>query len=726
MSRPAPPPIYTQLSEVPAIQLLIVPSSNSIQFQNGYLGVDETSSVEGEVHVKGALPGMWNRLTIALVSVERNGIDTVQLASHTLDLFSALPLSAPGTSSNPSSSPPTTSHFSILLLSDTPQPVRTPYSSLSHQLIATLYPSDHSKQPLVTAQDIDIKRYSPDDRSLIPLIPRTYTMDSPSRIEIQVSRLSYRLGEIIPVYVTIPVPNMERIAQSRIRLRNIKVELVRTTKLVSHESSSHSENTGSASASVSTCGTDHATSETRPFNGEPSLPSTSASLERNNVDGDTIEALTPFESPNEFRTAVMRSGASARFHSSRPVRVRLLIRASELPSSPVQVASDASSGPNGAYDCTITQHTTLHSVEFSLEVSVNFLNQNTERNITHGSPVQQVAKVAIPITLLPPLARKGEQTGDIDIERAYHKKFDKPPTQTNRMVEADLGPPGPSVSGAPPPFEERDAPPPPFAQSDPQYMQAGSSRLPTFLESEAHYVVPMSGPSNVQHSPYGGYTPNEVPHSSQQASAAEDPDGILEREGEGRLFGFRPEEQFDGLEASFGSGAEPPPAIENVQEDTDVTALADLVDRPERALEAIGRGLGVATTTDTTFRDREEDELDHLEHALQLNDVEAPAPPFTDEPTDPPPGIDVEYRTSPPPFPPPSPDTALVNAQAAPVEMPPSIEEVVLHSSIPTQEMGGLSSQPPPYLNAAVAPQGDSQHRPPPYVDLRSHSPAPH
>ncbi|KAG8832723.1 hypothetical protein FRC17_000819 [Serendipita sp. 399] len=722
MSRPAPP-FYSQLSGIPATQLLIVPSSNSFQFQNGYLGVDETSSVEGEVHVKGALPGMWNRLTISLVSVERSPIDTVQLASHTLELFNALPLSTPGTSSNPAASPPTTSHFSILLLNDTPQPVRTPHSSLSHQLVATLYPSDHSEQPLVTAQDIDIKRYSPDDRSLTPLVPRTYTLESPSRIEIQVSRLSYRLGEIIPVYVTIPVPDMDRIAESRTRLRNIMVELVRTTRMASHHSPNHSDDTGTASKSISTCGTDHAASENIVINGgTASTSSISPKSAEGNGFTDSIDVLLPLGSPTVFRTPLTRSGASARFHSTRPVRVRLLIRASELPSSPVQMASDTPSGTNGFYDCTITQHTTLHSVDFTLEISVNFLNQSTERSDSSSQPVQHAAKVTIPITLLPPLAKKGEQTGDTDIERAYHKKFDKPPTQTNRMVEADLGPPGPSISGAPPPFDERDAPPPPFAQSDPQSMQAGSSRLPTFLESEAHYVLPMSGPSNLQHSPYGGYTPGDIPQESQQTSATEDPDSILELEGEGRLFGFRPEEQFDGLEASFGSGAEPPPAIENVQEDTDVTALADLVDRPERALEAIGRGLGVATTVDPTFRGRreDEDELDHLEHALRLNDdAEAPAPPFTDDPSDPPPGIDVEYRTSPPPFPPPSSDAALIDAQVSPVDMPPSIEEVALHSTIPTQEMGNLSSQPPPYLNTAP-PQGDNQHRPPPYVDLRT------
>jgi neural Wiskott-Aldrich syndrome protein len=57
------PPTYSQL---PDTQLLIVPSSNSIQFQNGFLGVDDTNSVEGEVHVKGALPGDWSRLSVRI------------------------------------------------------------------------------------------------------------------------------------------------------------------------------------------------------------------------------------------------------------------------------------------------------------------------------------------------------------------------------------------------------------------------------------------------------------------------------------------------------------------------------------------------------------------------------------------------------------------------------------------------------------------------------------
>jgi hypothetical protein len=61
---------------------------------------------------------------VTLTTVERDGFSTVQLASHTVELYDSLPSSAPGTSSNIATRPPTTSYFSIPLTSDTPQAVR--------------------------------------------------------------------------------------------------------------------------------------------------------------------------------------------------------------------------------------------------------------------------------------------------------------------------------------------------------------------------------------------------------------------------------------------------------------------------------------------------------------------------------------------------------------------------------------------------------------------------
>jgi neural Wiskott-Aldrich syndrome protein len=527
-------------------------------------------------------------------------------------------------------------------------------------------------------------------------------------IEFQVPKSTYRLGDIIPVYVTIPVPETEQVTKHGMRLRNIMVELVRTTKVFSHHNQAYSEDSSSMSASASTSASDGAPSE---YSNRPALAS--RGHERNQSRGSD-DGLIRDNGSTTFKTTLTRSGASARFHSSRPVRIRLIVRASALPSSPAQAPTDLSSHSSGVFDCPITQHTTLHSVEFSLDIAVSFLHQ---RDGSGNPPVQESASVSIPITLLPPVAKKPRVGEEGDMERDYHKKFDKPPVQTNREAEADVGPPGPSASGAPPPFDERDAPPPPFVQSDPQSMQAGSSRLPTFLESEAHYVVPLPGPSNSSQLPYASYTAAETSLAEvPRLTNEDDPDQILEIEGEGRFFGFRPEEQFDGLESSFGSGAEPPPAIEDVQADTDVTALADLVDQPERALEAIGRGMGVASAVDQAYTNQREADLDRLEHALHLDEVGAPAPPFMDDPADPPPGIDMEFRTSPPPFPNQRVDNEL-HTPPLPVDLPPSIEGEILPPPITAEGIVNPSTRPPPYLNPAAPTEG--QHGPPPYVDLR-------
>lgn len=587
---------------------------------------------------------------------------------------------------------------------------------MHHQLIATLYPSDSSRDPLVTAQDVDIRRYTADDASLIPLAPISYTLETPIQVEFQVPKSTYRVGDIIPVYVTIPVPEAEQVTQNGMRLRNIMVELVRTTNVLSNHRQGSSDTSSSISASGSTSASEAAPSDHSHLGGKTSLSSNEP--EKAAV-SDSDDDHARVNLPSAFKTTLTRSGASARFHSSRPVRIRLIVRASSLPSSPAQAPTDLSSHSSGVFDCPITQHTTLHSVDFSLDISVAFLFH--QRDGSGNPPVQGNASVSIPIILLPPVAKKPRAGEEGDMERDYHKKFDKPPVQTNREVEADVGPPGPSASGAPPPFDERDAPPPPFVQSDPQSAQAGSSRLPTFLESEAHYVVPLPGPSNLSQVPYGGYTaPETSTTEAPRPISDDDPDRILEIEGEGRLFGFRPEEQFDGLESSFGSGAEPPPAIEDVQADTDVTALADLVDQPERALEAIGRSMGVASAVDQVYANqREEDELDGLEQALQLGEVGAPAPPFVDDPADPPPGIDMEYRTSPPPFLNQRADNDFDTPPPPPVDLPPSIEGEVLPPPISVEGITNPSVRPPPYLNPGPGPSTEGQHGPPPYVDLR-------
>lgn len=541
-------------------------------------------------------------------------------------------------------------------------------------------------------------------------MPQTYTLDSPTRIELQISRTNYRIGDIIPIYVTIPIPDSRLVLETGMRLRNVKAELVRTITSIPKAS----EPDGSDSPISSSIDT---FSEYSLLSGDIP-PSTSSSAINKEAPSGPTDHNTPYDGILGYKTTFARSGAAARFHSSRPIRLRLLLRASSNPSSPSQHPVDSLSALQGSVECPITQQTTLHSVDFTLRVTTSFISHQREPSTSRVPQIQEIAEIAVPVTILPPLARKPETIGDLEMENSYHKKFDKPPTQTNREVDADVGPPGPSASGAPPPFEEREAPPPPFVQSDPQRAHVGSSNLPSFLESEAHYAAS----SNTSQSTYAAYTPAESTVTGTQMSE-QDPDHVLEIEGEGIMFGFRPEEQFDGLEASFGGAAEPPPAIENVQDDTDVTALAELVDQPERALEAIGRSMGVNSVVGPAYDNHPE--IDNLEHALGMTAVEAPAPPFTDDPADPPPDIDQEFRTSPPPFPPPGVDVHILQSHHSLADPPPPIEDGIITQTLSSHEADSTSTnageaRPPPYLNSP--PQGDGQHGPPPYVDLRPHT----
>lgn len=58
-----PPPTYEHENDT---QIEILPASDALSFQSGYLGADdERAAMEGEVHLKGAGAG-WDKLSVAL------------------------------------------------------------------------------------------------------------------------------------------------------------------------------------------------------------------------------------------------------------------------------------------------------------------------------------------------------------------------------------------------------------------------------------------------------------------------------------------------------------------------------------------------------------------------------------------------------------------------------------------------------------------------------------
>jgi len=568
----------------------------------------------------------------------------------------------------------------------------------------------------------EISRYSHSGEQSVPITPSSTSAGSPTRIEVQVPRTTYLVGDVIPVYVTIPVPTTHTVIDEGLRLRSVRAELVRSVQVL--------EPTKEAVAPSSARPID-GTSNHQDFP-PPFTPVASSSMA-------SVNAVANVGAPptSVHFSTFTRSGAAARFHSSRPVRIRLLLHAAAAPSTPLYHPLDSS---NEQGDCPISQHTVLHNVTFALEVCASFLfhspppadRPSTSTSNPHGQTTESTTTLRVPLTILPPRApwRSAEQeiisTNEADLEAHYRKKFDKPPERTirasdaNTIVGSSRGAGG-SSAAPPPPFEEA---PPPFVEGNAGNGPTEGGLPPTFLESQRAAVAPAAR--------VPGYAEAEEPANGVDGPTAvlEDSDTLLAAEGEGVTFGFRPEEQFDGLEGGVAGGirsASPPPPIERSAEDADVTAFAELAQGERAALvEALivaeGMGMGREATVEG-----------FAAIAMVEND---PAPPFDfpDDPTDPPPGIDAAFSTT---------AGGVVSEDHQPP--PPTIEEsdrdmAALarvtsrdghgQRSVPIPSpMTAVDGRPPPYLNnhpdeaEGSHPPGAHGHGasvggPPPYVDL--------
>ncbi|KAJ4486316.1 hypothetical protein J3R30DRAFT_1484416 [Lentinula aciculospora] len=647
MSEPLPPPTYDVSASLDTTdstdghsqpQLLIVPTVDTVNFQKGYLGAeDERAAIEGELQIKGAASEAWNKVTMSLRTVETAFENEIELGICEIVLWSR-------STSLSLTSVPASLLFAIPLMSDAPQSIVTPCSSLSHILTATLHPVDVALPVLTKSLNVHTKRFTSHLHS-VPVAPETRSLDQPARVHVEVPRTTYQVGEPIPVYITIPPPPREVVVEDGLRLRNVKTELVQVIEVKRDDEGDKliqeppSDPNNDAAEGTST--------------------NTSAMLAPEKSSQYSKSPVSPLAEEFSFRSTLARSGASCRFHSSLPVRLRFVMHQSSPFSSPVNHLSTL---PSLEYDhldgdteyASITQHTLLHSVTFQINVHVSFVHV--------GTRTERISTITIPITLLPPAASLPQVGTSTD--EAYQKKHDRPPIQTNRY-EDDLvphyseGEAGPSglPHGAPPPFEERDAPPPFFSSV---LETSSSARLPTFLESEREIIIP----------PDSDQTFDNLPQSMHLV------------DGEGSLFGFTVSDVFDGHSEDMQRSTTPPPTLEMASRDTDVTRLADMAE-PERTIEA----LGLALTA----------QAQHENHALEL----PPPPPALDDPSDPPPSIDSDFRSPDPPRQR-SPSTAPSRLHSPP---PPT----------PSENQVSHGHAPPPYL----VPENHAEHvtRPPPYVD---------
>ncbi|TEB39232.1 hypothetical protein FA13DRAFT_1620437 [Coprinellus micaceus] len=589
-----PPPSYSQQDPVVTPrhaeehnanaepQIVLLPTApDAVNFQAGYLGAEEErAAIEGEIQVKGFDPAKWNRVSVSLRTFERAYLREIELGFTEVDLYTR----HGGHGNFPVSFP-----FSIPLMPDTPQSMHTTHSVLAHTLTALVHPVDHSQHSLRKSLTVYTRRYT-SPSSLIATSPEVFSFEEPTRVEVQVPRTSFTSGEDVPLYVTIPPPKRELVVDRGLRLRNVQVELIRIIK-VKRENEEDSSNTE--------------------FNAEEIMPTRDWGIQQ------PLSTSKPPPSPlfigSSYRTVIARSGASCRFHSSRPIQLRFLLHQT-LTSTPSESRTNLAPnepGHSDAESALISQTTLLHNVKFHIKVYVSFVDTTTH--------TERISHIVIPIVILPPPARLPQVPPTID--EAYSKKHDRPPTQTNRYDEdpsiphySEAGPSvphyseaGPSVvPGAPPPFDDREAPPPFFAT---EHEVSTSSRLPTFQESENEIILPDPDPRA-----------NLLPV-------------FPEVPGEGELFGFLPSQQFDGHSEDMQRSDTPPPTLEMASHDTDLTSLADLHDSGHVTIEAMNLVQVLEPHGDVV--------LDRLDN----NEQPPPPPPAMDDPSDPPPSIDSAFRT---------------------------------------------------------------------------------
>ncbi|KAJ7139929.1 hypothetical protein C8R44DRAFT_318193 [Mycena epipterygia] len=663
MAEPLPPPIYSQqagdLSTLETSstsdvtldsdpQILIIPSSDAINFQKGYLGADEErAAVEGEIQVKGTESGRWARVTVSLRTLETAYHREIELGFSEIELFSSF-------DSNQTILP-SSFLFAIPLMEDTPQSLRTPHSSISHTLTATLHPLDASLLPVSKSLVVHTRRYTAHSHSLV-ISPETHTLDEPTRVEVQVPRTTFKAGEVVPLYVTVPPPPRELVVDQGLRLRNVRVELLRLVE-VKHDEDETAYEEHTLDSGSSTAGSGPSTA----------IPHSSSSK----------APISPLFPGSSYKTIIARSGASCRFHSSRPVQLRFILHQPSPSGSPSDFQVNLPTGEYGHLDsdaecASITQFSLLHSVSFRINIHISFVDMS--------SRTERISTISIPVVILAPPAPLPEIAPSM--EAAYSKKHDRPPTKTVRQEDTDFSVPhysegeaGPSAlpGGAPPPFEERDAPPPFFSSAA---EASTSSRLPTFLESETEIIIP----------------PDDTESDLQPPDA---PPAIV---GEGYEFGFSAADQFDGHSEDMQRSSTPPPTLEMASMDANLTSLA-AISEPERAIEVLGLVLD----------QHSEDSSRGTSGGGEL----PPPPPALDDPSDPPPSIDSDFRSPDATPHPPSPPSLATYAAPEPTRLnPPS----------PTPPAGQSPAShghaPPPYLVPGDHPhQEEHVARPPPYVD---------
>ncbi|GJN91554.1 hypothetical protein Rhopal_004577-T1 [Rhodotorula paludigena] len=338
-----------------AVLVNLAPSqAEGTSFQLGFLG-HGPAFVAGEVQVKYAAGDADARPHCTRLEVSFKGVERAHGATDPIDLFEqrqilwgegAQGTSAAAAAGSAAAFPPSVTPFKLELTPDLPVCIHAPAASgLDYTLTATLFFSDPAAVPIVRCAPVHLVRTSPPGALLAgstiasssasppSATPRTVSTTSPLAFSFRLPRTAFRRSEPIELMTRIEVPDAKAVGEG-LRLRTVSAELVRTimvAKLV-----------------------------------EPSRPAPGA---------DEIEELPPaprdpaVTEPQELRTVLAHSGKSARFSSSRPIVIRLVLHPPTDPSCE-----------------SITQSTILHTVSFAVVVTIGLVNVATPASASTTPP----------------------------------------------------------------------------------------------------------------------------------------------------------------------------------------------------------------------------------------------------------------------------------------------------------------------------------------------------
>ncbi|GAC97368.1 hypothetical protein PHSY_004953 [Pseudozyma hubeiensis SY62] len=372
----------------------IAPRSDSTSFQVGYLGLEGFQAwLKGDVLVKldssTKRKGRYTRCVVTLQAVERapgnsaspnnasSAIATssqgserpqlIELFSHKLILWD---VDKEASSSNASTATvPSTMPFSFPLTSDLPHCIHLRQSSLAYSITAQLFSEDAGKLPhAVKTVPVHLVRYTrPGPLNEVELNqldgaaateqkytlqPHNWVEQAPTLVYAQINRTIFRRAEPIDIRVRIPPPDPTNVTEKGLKLRAVEADLIR----IIHVKRPSGQETDDG-ARAKTVLTDR------------------AAVQELGTDPDVHQAL------------LAHSGKLCRFHSQRPVLLRLTLhppfdRANMPHPHPDHDAlvSGPVFGRGGGGGCeSISQETLMHKISFEVRIKIGILGGRGER-----------------------------------------------------------------------------------------------------------------------------------------------------------------------------------------------------------------------------------------------------------------------------------------------------------------------------------------------------------